>query len=33
MDFTLSDEQKMIQRTVREFVKKELMPLTGGFKK
>ncbi|AEO99948.1 MAG: acyl-CoA dehydrogenase family protein [Heyndrickxia faecalis] len=27
MDFTLSDEQKMIQRTVREFVKKELMPL------
>jgi acyl-CoA dehydrogenase len=26
MDFTLNDEQKMIQRTVREFVKKELMP-------
>jgi acyl-CoA dehydrogenase len=26
MDFTLNDEQKMIQRTVREFVKKELIP-------
>jgi len=26
MDFTLNDEQKMIQRTVRDFVKKELMP-------
>jgi acyl-CoA dehydrogenase len=26
MDFTLTDEQKMIQRTVRDFVKKELMP-------
>jgi acyl-CoA dehydrogenase len=27
MDFTLSDEQKMVQKTVREFVQKELMPL------
>jgi acyl-CoA dehydrogenase len=26
MDFALTDEQKMIQRTVREFVKKELIP-------
>lgn len=26
MDFTLTDEQKMIQRTIRDFVKKELMP-------
>ena len=26
MDFVLTDEQKMIQRTVREFVKRELMP-------
>ncbi|MDA5108362.1 acyl-CoA dehydrogenase family protein [Brevibacillus thermoruber] len=27
MDFTLTDEQKMVQRTVREFVQKEVMPL------
>lgn len=27
MDFTLSSEQKMVQRTIRDFVKKELMPL------
>jgi acyl-CoA dehydrogenase len=27
MDFTLTDEQKMVQRTVREFVQKEIMPL------
>ncbi|MFM1654135.1 acyl-CoA dehydrogenase family protein [Brevibacillus sp. B_LB10_24] len=27
MDFTLSDEQKMVQRTVREFVQNEIMPL------
>ncbi|PWA12280.1 acyl-CoA dehydrogenase [Pueribacillus theae] len=27
MDFTLTDEQKMIQRTVRDFVNKELLPL------
>ncbi|MBX6352533.1 MAG: acyl-CoA dehydrogenase family protein [Thermoflavifilum sp.] len=27
MDFRLTEEQKMIQRTVREFVKNELMPL------
>ena len=27
MDFTLTQEQKMVQRTVRDFVKKELMPL------
>nr|WP_139234762.1 acyl-CoA dehydrogenase family protein [Alicyclobacillus macrosporangiidus] len=27
MDFTLTPEQKMVQRTVREFVRKELMPL------
>src|SRR6266699_3020170 len=27
MDFTLSDEQKMIQQTVRRFVERELMPL------
>ncbi|MER1987319.1 MAG: acyl-CoA dehydrogenase family protein [Solibacillus sp.] len=27
MDFTLSDEQKMIQKTVRDFVNKELKPL------
>ena len=27
MDFTLSDEQKMVQKTVREFVQKDLMPL------
>ncbi|MGQ7279558.1 acyl-CoA dehydrogenase family protein [Brevibacillus thermoruber] len=27
MDFTLTDEQTMVQRTVREFVQKEIMPL------
>ena len=27
MDFTLSDEQKIIQQTVRRFVERELMPL------
>lgn len=27
MDFSLTDEQKMIQKTVRSFVKKELIPL------
>src|SRR3989442_14953828 len=27
LDFTLSDEQKMIQQTVRRFVERELMPL------
>lgn len=27
MDFTLSEEQKMIQRTIREFVNNELIPL------
>ncbi|SEN42834.1 acyl-CoA dehydrogenase family protein [Lihuaxuella thermophila] len=27
MEFTLTEEQKMVQRTVREFVTKELMPL------
>ncbi|MFD1848771.1 acyl-CoA dehydrogenase family protein [Oceanobacillus bengalensis] len=27
MDFTLSDEQKMVQKTVRDFVNKELKPL------
>ncbi|GAA4714895.1 acyl-CoA dehydrogenase family protein [Brevibacillus fulvus] len=26
MDFTLSDEQRMVQRTVREFIQKEVMP-------
>jgi len=29
MDFTLTDEQRMIQRTVREFVTRELLPLEG----
>jgi acyl-CoA dehydrogenase len=29
MDFALSDEQKMILTTVREFVKRELVPLEG----
>jgi acyl-CoA dehydrogenase len=29
MDFTLSDEQRMIQRTVRDFVQRELLPLEG----
>ncbi|PWA11957.1 acyl-CoA dehydrogenase [Pueribacillus theae] len=27
MDFSLTDEQKMVQKTVREFVEKELVPL------
>ena len=27
MDFSLTDEQKMIQQTVRQFVERELMPL------
>src|SRR2546430_16628783 len=27
MDFALTDEQKMIQQTVRRFVERELMPL------
>ncbi len=27
MDFSLTDEQKMIQQTVRRFVDRELMPL------
>src|SRR5713226_9334084 len=27
LDFTLSDEQKMIQQTVRRFVERELIPL------
>ena len=27
MDFSLTDEQKMIQQTVRRFVERELMPL------
>ncbi|HLZ60491.1 MAG TPA: acyl-CoA dehydrogenase family protein, partial [Ktedonosporobacter sp.] len=27
MDFSLSDEQKMVQQTVRRFVERELMPL------
>ncbi len=26
MDFTLNEEQKMVQRTIRDFVRKELMP-------
>lgn len=26
MDFTLSDEQRMVQRTVRDFIEKEIMP-------
>lgn len=29
MDFQLSDEQKMVQQTVRDFVTRELMPLEG----
>ncbi|GCE22356.1 acyl-CoA dehydrogenase family protein [Dictyobacter kobayashii] len=29
MDFSLTDEQKMVQQTVRDFVKRELMPLEG----
>jgi acyl-CoA dehydrogenase len=29
MDFTLSSEEKMIQQSVREFVRRELMPLEG----
>src|SRR5690606_33740110 len=27
MDFSLSDEQRMVQKTVRDFVNKELIPL------
>jgi acyl-CoA dehydrogenase len=27
LDFSLSDEQKMVQQTVRSFVERELMPL------
>ena len=29
MDFSLTDEQRMIQQTVREFVTRELIPLEG----
>ena len=29
MDFSLTDEQKMVQQTVRDFVTKELMPFEG----
>jgi acyl-CoA dehydrogenase len=29
MDFRLTDEQKMVQQTVRDFVNRELMPLEG----
>jgi acyl-CoA dehydrogenase len=29
MDFSLTDEQRMIQRTVRDFVTRELLPLEG----
>src|SRR5450755_5106276 len=29
MDFSLTDEQKMVQQTVRDFVNRELMPLEG----
>ncbi len=29
MDFSLNDEQKMVQQTVREFVTRELLPLEG----
>ncbi|HEY7973920.1 MAG TPA: acyl-CoA dehydrogenase family protein, partial [Ktedonobacterales bacterium] len=29
MDFTLAPEEKLIQQTVREFVRRELMPLEG----
>ena len=29
MDFSLDDEQKMVQQTVRDFVNRELIPLGG----
>lgn len=29
MDFSLTDEQKMVQQTVRDFVNRELIPLEG----
>ena len=29
MDFSLDDEQKMVQQTVRQFVNRELIPLEG----
>src|SRR5215475_8053828 len=29
MDFSLTDEQRLIQRTVRDFVTRELVPLEG----
>src|SRR5215472_9814201 len=29
MDFSLDDEQKMVQQTVRNFVSRELIPLEG----
>jgi acyl-CoA dehydrogenase len=29
MDFSLDDEQKMVQQTVRDFVNRELIPLEG----
>ena len=29
MDFSLDDEQKMVQQTVRAFVNRELIPLEG----
>src|SRR5258708_21731223 len=29
MDFSLNDEQKMVQQTVRDFVNRELIPLEG----
>ena len=29
MDFNLSEEQKLVQQTVRDFVNRELIPLEG----
>ena len=29
MDFSLNDEQKMVQQTIRDFVNRELLPLEG----
>ena len=29
MDFTLSDEEKMVQQTIRDFVNRERIPLEG----
>jgi acyl-CoA dehydrogenase len=29
MDFSLTDEQKMVQQTVRDFVNRELVPFEG----